>query len=444
MGKFDEHPTVVKMRGRSSESRSPAVLDAEDLRSLCLAAGADDVGFVEIDRAELAEERQEVHRLFPWCKSLVAFVVRMNREPVRSAARSVANHEFHRATEDVTDVGAAIVRALEERGVRAVDPPAGFPMEVDRFPGRIWTVAHKPAAVAAGLGRIGVHRNVIHPRFGNFILLGTILVDAAVSEYSTPIDYNPCLECKLCVAACPVGAIHPDGAFDFSACATHNYREFMSGFTDWVEEVVDSRDRLDYRSRFTDAESVSVWQSLSFGANYKAAYCLAVCPAGEDVIGPYLADKPAHLRETLKPLQAKEETLYVMPNSDAEAYARRRFPHKKLKQVGKFARPRTVDSFLKGLPHFFQRGKAAKLSAVYHFQFTGAESRAATVVIDSGTISARDGFHGKPDLVVTADAKTWFGFLAGERNVVWALLTRRIKLTGPLRLLQAFGACFPG
>ena len=34
-----------------------------------------------------------------------------------------------------------------------------------------------------------------------------------------------------------------------------------------------------------------MWQSLSFGANYKAAYCLSVCPAGEDVIGPYLTDK---------------------------------------------------------------------------------------------------------------------------------------------------------
>ena len=47
-----------------------------------------------------------------------------------------------------------------------------------RFPGKIWVVSHKPIAVAAGLGQMGVHRNVIHPRFGNFILLGTILVAA--------------------------------------------------------------------------------------------------------------------------------------------------------------------------------------------------------------------------------------------------------------------------
>jgi epoxyqueuosine reductase QueG len=133
---------------------------------------------------------------------------------------------------------------------------------------------------------MGIHRNVIHPKFGNFILLGTILIDAEVSEYGQSIDYNPCLECKLCVAACPVGAISPSGVFNFSACYTHNYREFMGGFTDWTEQIADSKNHLDYRRKVSDAESASMWQSLSFGANYKATYCLSVCPAGEDVIGP--------------------------------------------------------------------------------------------------------------------------------------------------------------
>lgn len=92
-------------------------------------------------------------------------------------------------------------------------------------------VAHKTVAVAAGLGVMGLHRNVIHPKFGSFVLLATVLVDAEVSEYGQALDYNPCIDCKLCVTACPVGAIAKDGAFDGLACTTHNYREFMSGFT---------------------------------------------------------------------------------------------------------------------------------------------------------------------------------------------------------------------
>jgi Fe-S-cluster-containing hydrogenase component 2 len=206
-------------------------------------------------------------------------------------------------------------------------------MEMDRFPGRIWVVAHKPVAVAAGLGVMGIHRNVIHPRFGNFILLGTILVDTEISSYGQPLDYSPCLECKLCVAACPVGAIGKDGAFDFFACSTHNYREFMGGFTDWAQTIADSSDADEFRSRVSDSENASMWQSLSFKPNYKAAYCLAVCPAGEEVIEPYLDDRKEFMDRVLKPLQDKRETLYVLPNSAAKAYAEKRFPHKPVKVV---------------------------------------------------------------------------------------------------------------
>ena len=52
-----------------------------------------------------------------------------------------------------------------------------------------------------------------------------------------------------------------------------------------------SKNGLDYRTKVTASETASMWQSLSFGPNYKAAYCLAVCPAGEDVIGPFLANR---------------------------------------------------------------------------------------------------------------------------------------------------------
>jgi Fe-S-cluster-containing hydrogenase component 2 len=215
----------------------------------------------------------------------------MNREPVRSPARSVANLEFHHTGERTNEVARSIVDALDAAGHRAVNATMGFQMEMDRFQGKIWVVFHKPVAVAAGLGQVGIHRNVIHPKFGNFILLGTIRVGADISEEGSRLDYNPCLECKLCVAACPVGAIGADGYFVFSACYTHNYREFMGGFVDWVENIAESRNAIDYRSRVSDSETASMWQSVGFGPNYKAAYCTAVCPAGEDVIGPFPEDR---------------------------------------------------------------------------------------------------------------------------------------------------------
>ena len=236
-----EHPTVKRFHEQSHAGGAAApTLDSAWLRRLCLEAGADDVGFVEVGRLELADQRGEILSLFPATKVLISFVLKMNRQNIRTPARSIANVEFHHTTDEINDVGRRIAAALETAGVRAMNGGAArFPMEADRWGAKMWTISHKPVAVAAGLGHMGIHRNVIHPKFGNFVLLGTVLIDAEVAEYSHPIDYTPCLECKLCVAACPTGAIGSDGHFDFAACYTHNYREFMGGFNDWVGTIAE-------------------------------------------------------------------------------------------------------------------------------------------------------------------------------------------------------------
>jgi hypothetical protein len=74
-------------------------------------------------------------------------------------------------------------------------------------------------------------------------------------------------------------------------------------------------------------------QSLAQPPGYKSGYCLAVCPAGEDVLGPYLDDRKTFMDTVLRPLQGKKETLYVLPGSHAQEYAERRFPHKPVKEV---------------------------------------------------------------------------------------------------------------
>lgn len=397
---------------------------------------------MEIDRPELADQRADILAVFPQTKTLISFVCRLNREPIRSPARSVANLEFHHTGDHLDEVGRKIVAALEQQGVRAINPAIGFPMEIDRF-GKMWVVSHKPVAVAAGLGQMGIHLNVIHPKFGNFIGLNTILIEAEVSAPTQPIDYNPCLECKLCVAACPVGAIGADGYFNFSACYTHNYREFMGGFINWVETVSDSQNAQAYRSKVSDSESQSMWQSLSFGANYKSAYCMAVCPAGEDVIGPFLTDRKGYLQDVVKPLQEKKETIYVVPGSDAETYVAQRFPHKQAKRVGNSLRPPSIQAFLGGLPLTFQRQQAEGLEATYHFTFTGEEKVQATVVIRNKTLQVQEGHVGAADLHLTADSHTWLKFLAREQHLVWALLRRKIRIKGSPRWLLAFGRCFP-
>ena len=64
-------------------------------------------------------------------------------------------------------------------------------------------------------------------------------------------------------------------------------------------------------------------------------------------------------------------------------------------------------------------------------------------MIRDKTIRVQDGHVGSPDLSVTADSQAWLGFVRKERGLVWALLTRKIRLKGSPRLLVAFGKCFP-
>jgi hypothetical protein len=120
--KLEDHPTVRRMELaalETSSALSTRQISAADLRQLALDCGAQDAGLVEIARPGLDPQRDEILRNYPWTRTLLSFVVRMAREPLRGAPRSVANLEFHRAGHEIDEIGAHIVAKLEARGIRA-------------------------------------------------------------------------------------------------------------------------------------------------------------------------------------------------------------------------------------------------------------------------------------------------------------------------------------
>src|SRR4030095_8562590 len=113
--KLEDHPTVQRIRLKTVPSAPPTKdsLDAGWLKQLVLDAGADDVGFVEIGRPDLDDQRADNLQVFPHAKTLISFVVRMNREAIRTSARSFANTEFHHSGDEVNDVARKVVQILE-------------------------------------------------------------------------------------------------------------------------------------------------------------------------------------------------------------------------------------------------------------------------------------------------------------------------------------------
>ena len=436
------HPTIRALQDRSA-APAPQPLTSELVRQLALEAGADDAAIVSLDDPQLADEKPHVLRAQPEAASLISIVLRTHAPNIRSPQRSVANVEFHRAGHEVDEIAHRLAAALSSRGYPSIYPAMAFPMEMTEFPGRTWVVSHKRVAVAAQLGRMGLHRSVIHPRFGSFVLLGTVITTARIDTAPPPLDFNPCIDCKLCVAACPVGAIEPGGAFRFSACLDHNYREFMTGFTDFIEDVVDSKNRNDFRDRVPLADAVGRWQGLAFGPSYKAAYCIAVCPAGEDVLGPFLAGRADFLRRVVDPLTERVEDIHVVAGSDAERHVRKRFPHKRVRVVRSSLRATSLRGFFAGLPLLFQRGPATGWRAVFHFDLTGTEAGTATVTIDNGALTIDPNLVGTPDVAVSGDGKAWLDIVSKRRHPIGALLRRRLRIRGDRKLLARFAACFP-
>ena len=130
--RLDDHPTVIKVRRDPAPFPPPTQLEAQWLGQVVLNDGSDDAGLVEIGCPELAEERQFVVAISPAAPTLISFGSRMNREPVHSPARSLANVEVRHASDRVNEIARRMVAELRSPGVRAANPAMGFSMEIAR------------------------------------------------------------------------------------------------------------------------------------------------------------------------------------------------------------------------------------------------------------------------------------------------------------------------
>jgi epoxyqueuosine reductase QueG len=165
---------------------------AEETRKMAIEAGIDNIGFVKLDRPTLQNDKEKLQTVYSKAKTAISMVKKMNRENIQSPVRYAANVEFHHVIDDITDIARRVLRRLNELNIRNLVPTVRFTMDMDALgKDALWHVSHKPIAVEAGLGQMEKNRNVIHSKFGNFILLETILIDTELDRPDYPHRLQP-------------------------------------------------------------------------------------------------------------------------------------------------------------------------------------------------------------------------------------------------------------
>lgn len=67
----------------------------------------------------------------------------------------------------------------------------------------------------------------------------------------------------------------------------------------------------------------------------------------------------------------------------------------------------------------------------------------AWVDIQNQTLKVSQEPLDKPDITITAVTISWLDFLAGEKNILLALVQQKIKIKGPIKFMNDFKRCFP-
>jgi epoxyqueuosine reductase len=238
-------PVAVERSQRNADAMTEA------LKKAAGECGADDVGITPM-RAEYVFEGHDVPK-YSW---MVILAVSQAYDAIADAPSLRTLVEITRQYARGTRVAKGLANWLRAEGFDAF--PYGGPMA-----GSFLLV---PAAIEAGLGELGKHGSIIHPRLGSNFRIACVLTDAPLlADHAEVFGADSfCLHCHVCSDACPPAAI----------CSE---KTMVRGEQRWY---VDFDKCLSY-----------------FNEAFSCAICLAVCPFSRPEVGSTLVAKLAARRE---------------------------------------------------------------------------------------------------------------------------------------------------
>ena len=170
------------------------------------------------------------------------------------------------------------------------------------------------AAVEAGLGTLGLNRQLLTPEYGPRVMLAGVLSSVEVAADARTEDAL-CLgpECGRCLSACPGDVIqHWDR--DWAACDRFRSPHGFHQLTEFVDSIIAEPNDLKRAEMLRSEDSFNIWQSILRGAGVITGCrrCQDVCPVG--------GDYDAMLKDALDeiPEASEEKTLRLAEMLKAE------------------------------------------------------------------------------------------------------------------------------
>ncbi|MFA7361178.1 MAG: tRNA epoxyqueuosine(34) reductase QueG, partial [Candidatus Kapaibacterium sp.] len=91
----------------------------------------------------------------------------------------------------------------------------------------------KAWAVKSGIGWMGKHSNIINQYAGSFFFLSEILINKELN-YDKPTD-DLCETCRICMDACPTGAIYDEYKVDANLCISYHTIENKNEIPSYID-----------------------------------------------------------------------------------------------------------------------------------------------------------------------------------------------------------------